>query len=197
MKNDIIDVAYKCAIEDGLDNVSLTKVAQLLYVSRRNIYRFFADKEELMFEVYKRVLGELIDEAAQLNKLNDHLDGYNQSVLAIENMITVFLDNPSKIKYVSQFDALNIKNLELLEEKNEFYLRCAFTYSFLKKGVNDGTISKEINPFRMGCVILESVLGIVVRVYDFDKNMFKNYMDKEMIYDLVDIFGSYLIHKDA
>ncbi len=192
MKEQAIKQAYYYATTQSLESISLVKISNDLNISRRSLYRIFTNKYDLMFEVYKLIIDELLDEAHSLNKSNVEKDGYHQTILAMHNMIDVFLRNGKKLKYITKFDALDIKNSKILKEKNEFYRKCDFTYGFLVQGVADKSISDKIEPYKMSCVILENIIGVVSRFLDVDKPEFTDYMETKDVYSLVDIYAAYL-----
>lgn len=192
MKERVILKAYEYAMTQDLESISLVKISNDLEISRRSLYRIFKDKYELMFEVYKIIIDELLIEAHILNEKNFERDGYHQTLQAMNNMIKVFLERPKKIKYITKFDALNIDDSDLLKEKNDFYRKCDFTYGFLVKGVDDGSVKSSVEPYKMSCVILESIIGLVSRFHDVDKEEYTDYMEKEDIYSIIDVYASYL-----
>ncbi len=192
MREKVIEQAYHCAMSYDIEDVSLVKISSELNISRRSIYRMFTNKNELAFEVYKIVIDELLSEAHDLNKFNKCSDGYNLTLEAMQNMIKVFLNNPKKINYVTKFDAINIIDKNILEDKNDFYRKCDFTYGFLKQGVSDKSIKPTIEPYKMSCIILETILGVVSRFHILDKEEYVDYMCREDIYELVNVFKCYL-----
>lgn len=192
MREKVILKAYEYAVFDDLENVSLVKISDDLDISRRSLYRMFEDKYELMFEVYKLIIDELLIEAHNLNEKNKQIDGFNCTIQAMKNMIYVFLKNPKKIKYITKFDALNIENSSMLTEKNNFYRKCDFTYGALIKGVDDGSVKSTVEPYKMSCVILETIMGVVSRFHDLDKIEYTDYMDSKDIYELIEVFACYL-----
>lgn len=192
MKNRVITKAYECAILNDIEDISLVKISNDLEISRRSLYRMFNDKYELMYEVYKIIIDELLVEAHKLNEENNCNNGYECTIQAMGNMISVFLNNPKKIKYITKFDALNIESTSILKEKNNFYRKCDFTYGALIKGVGDGSINLSVEPYKMSCVILETIMGVVSRFHDLDKEEYTDYMDRKDIYKLIDVFACYL-----
>lgn len=192
MKEEVIKQAYHYATTQSLESISLVKISNDLDISRRGIYRLFTDKYELMYEVYKIIIDELLIEAHALNYVNEEKDGYHHTIQAMHNMIYVFLRNGKKIKYITKFDALDITDSKLLRDKNDFYRKCDFTYGFLKQGVSDGSITSKIEPYKMSCVILENIIGVVSRFLDVDKPEYTDYMEDSDIYSIVDVYAAYL-----
>lgn len=192
MREEVILKAYKYALESDIEGISLVKISNDLNISRRGLYRMFQDKNDLMFEVYKIIIDELLCEAHTLNKDNLITDGYHHTIQAMHNMITVFLNNPSKIKFITKFDALNIDDTKILTSKNNFYRKCDFTYGALIEGVNDGSVTSNIDPYKMSCIILEAIFGVVSRFHDLNKKEYVDYMNEKDIYELINVFGCYL-----
>lgn len=195
MREEVIKLAYDYAIKYDIDEISLVKISNDLNISRRSIYRIFDNKHDLMYEVYKIIVDELLEEAHELNKSNKGDNGLILVREAMSNMIRVFLANPHKIKYITKFDALKIEDEELIEKKSIFYRKCDFTHGYLKIGVEDNSIKTKIDPYKMSCVLLETIIGIVSRYHDIANVGHSQYMDEEDIYSFVDVLSLYLSSK--
>lgn len=192
MKESVIEIGYKYALIGDLNDISFVKIAGELGISRRSIYRMFANKEEFLFEIYKRIIDELLDEAHNLNKLSDLDSGFDKTICAVHNMIRVFLDNTSKLKYITKYDAIPKKSSELLITQSEFYRKCDFTYGFIVEGIGDKTIRNDIDAYKMSCIILEIVIGYVSRYIDLSYEEYSLYLNEEDLYTLANLISCYL-----
>ncbi len=194
MRYDVIKKAYEYAINGNISDITFVKIADDLDVSRRSLYRIFENKNELLFEVYKLVLTDLLENAHCLNykkeqceidllvrehqclTTNDLDCGYSLVENGIKNMISVFMKNPNKLKYIIMYDSIPNKSKNLLELQNDFYRKCDFTYNFILIGKKDGSISSKVDAYKLSCIILETVLGFMSRYIDLSNKEFSSYL---------------------
>lgn len=208
MRNKAIDIAYQYAINGNIGDITLVKLADDLSVSRRSLYRVFTGKNDLLFEVYKRMVKELLNDAHCLNynsecelksnddksclTTNDLSCGYSLVENGIKNMINVFIMNPNKIKYITMYDSIPNKPDELLIEQNDFYRKCDFTYKFLLVGIKDGSIRSDLDAYKTSCIILETVIGFMARYIDLSNENFSSYMGPEDLCMFISMIMNYI-----
>ncbi len=199
MKNSVVNKAYEYAIDGNISDITFVKISQDLNVSRRSLYRVFTNKTELLFEVYKRIVNELLEMAHCLNGINnsnkcdlieesllhsclanqDLSSGYDLVGNGVRNMINVFISNPSMLKYITMYDAIPNKSEKLLRLQNEFYRKCNFTYNFILEGKKDGSITCDVDAYKLSCIILETVIGFMARYIDLSNESFSSYLKSE------------------
>ncbi len=175
----VIELAYSHAVNGDIENISFVKLADELETSRRGLYRTFENKHDLLFEVYKRVLDSLIEEVHTTNNLEGCVTGYDKTIAVIENMVKVFVSNPNKVQYIVKYDAIADKSTKLLQIQNEYYKEKNFTQSYLKLGVEDGSVNITIDSYRTSCVILESIIGFTSRYLELAHREFSYYLDQK------------------
>ncbi|MFG1699543.1 TetR family transcriptional regulator [Nonomuraea sp. NPDC049309] len=88
-RNAIITAAYELFGERGFDDVTVTEIAERAEVGRTTFFRYFGDKQEVVFADDERTLATLIDaltrEAAKRRPIGDSL----ATALAVVKTATV------------------------------------------------------------------------------------------------------------
>ncbi|HET8842133.1 MAG TPA: helix-turn-helix domain-containing protein, partial [Ktedonobacteraceae bacterium] len=62
----ILDAAQQLFFERGITSVHVAEIAMQAQVSQVTIYHYFGNKQELAFEVIKRLMNRAMDDAEQL-----------------------------------------------------------------------------------------------------------------------------------
>jgi AcrR family transcriptional regulator len=86
----ILDAAMKLFVEEGVDNVSIRKIADLIEYSPTTVYLYFKDKDEIFYSLHD--IG-----FQKLQELNHNLDTIKNPLLRLhkmgENYLNFGLDN--------------------------------------------------------------------------------------------------------
>ncbi len=210
MRYEVIKKAYEYAVNGNIVDITFVKLADDLNVSRRSLYRVFENKNELLFEVYKLIISDLLEHAHCLNYKGNDCEyslsneevqclanrdlnsGYFLVENGVKNMISVFLNNPNKLKYITTYDSIPNKSTHLLKLQNEFYRKCDFTYNFIIIGQKDGSIKSKEDPYKLSCIILETVLGFMSRYIDLSNNEFSSYLQSKDFCLFISMIMNYL-----
>ena len=70
IRQKILDEAYHIALHQGIDQLSMRTIATAVKSSPANLYEYFACKEEIVYELYRKLLFDL---AQHLNLLDKQL----------------------------------------------------------------------------------------------------------------------------
>ncbi|GEM_PF-1431732 len=81
----ILTEAYKIAVDQGLEQLSMRSIAAAVKSSPANLYEYFANKDEIVYELYTKVMSEL---AAHLYAVNRQLP----QVEYLEQIGTAYLE---------------------------------------------------------------------------------------------------------
>jgi AcrR family transcriptional regulator len=86
----IMDAAMKLFVEEGVDNVSIRKIADLIEYSPTTVYLYFKDKDEIFYSLHDIGFGKL-------QELNRNLDAIANPLLRLykmgENYLNFGMDN--------------------------------------------------------------------------------------------------------
>lgn len=70
IRQKILDEAYQIVQHQGIDQLSMRTIASAVKSSPANLYEYFACKEEIVYELYSKLLADL---AQHLNLIDKHL----------------------------------------------------------------------------------------------------------------------------
>ena len=87
----ILDASMKLFVEEGFDNVSIRKIADLIEYSPTTVYLYFKDKDEIFFSLHDIGFQKMLE-------LNRNLDNIENPLLRLhkmgENYINFGMENP-------------------------------------------------------------------------------------------------------
>jgi len=171
----IIDNAFNLFSEEGIDSISLARIADESSITIRNLYRYYASKESLITDVAYHNIS--IFNSMNKIKLDNKLSGFEQLRDVLDKQVENKLlskDNNKIISFISYFDVYMTKsNIEHEAIKNyiEVYspiLRENLVANFrqaLINGVEDNTLNIEMN--EVDCYVLyifHSLISLVSRM---------------------------------
>jgi len=79
IKKSILDASMKLFVEEGFENVSIRRIAELIEYSPTTVYLYFKDKDEIFFNLHD--IG-----FQKLNELNHNLEGVDNPLLRLYKM---------------------------------------------------------------------------------------------------------------
>lgn len=102
-KQNVLDVALKLFLENGLSRVTIPEIMKEAKVSKTTIYRYFESFDEIAFEVEKMMMGKIFSSLTDvLNKGNDDIEQLACDVQL--TLIDYFYENSDAYKYTGMFD---------------------------------------------------------------------------------------------
>ena len=101
-KNHILDVAEKLFLEQGIENTSISQIAEQAGVTRITVYRYFGNRDEIAVEIHARMFEKiniLLPEEAQ----NPSLESQRQRA---QTLIRNFSQVRDAFRYIGMFDKI-------------------------------------------------------------------------------------------
>jgi AcrR family transcriptional regulator len=160
VKDRIIESAGVLFTENGIKGITMDDLAQHLGMSKRTIYEYFQDKNELVnecilhFEHLRDKKTKEIFETSE-NMFEALLKLYQQSLINMQNINKNFFYDIKKY-----FPEINKRHLQRKEEKVKK------TAQFFKEGIELGLIRKDLN------VEVLSALAEEINLFLFDSDSF-------------------------
>jgi AcrR family transcriptional regulator len=146
-KNKILNSARTLFIEKGMNETTMQDVAVLSGLSRRTVYRFFAEKETLAYEVatiarqyiYKRDISIVLRGRDGFdifkNYIEDRIEDHKgKDVIVSARLLT---------EYYNAFSLHNFKNERIKDISNQYK---KFIAGLIRKGLDDESISSTNDP---------------------------------------------------
>lgn len=128
----ILDAAEEFYSKKPMTEVSLSDIAEAVFVSRKTIYNYFRNKDDVFFAIGNRVFKNLNESITEI--LTTELSGKEQILLLCEKTFKDGEDNPIVLKITREFYA-RIKNMNLSAED---------IYSDLAKQLGPSTLNSLI-----------------------------------------------------
>lgn len=107
-----LDAAKEIIMNEGSENVTVRKVADLAGYSYATLYHYFTDLNELMWEVRKDMINELVDSLGR--KMPNTKDGIESFKEGFRVYISYYFENPNVFRFF-YFYCINKPN-KLTEE---------------------------------------------------------------------------------
>ena len=156
----ILKSAEKVFSEKGFLNSTISDVAQETGVSDTTIYEYFSSKEELLFSIPREGI------KSGMEMLDSHLNyisgASNQLRAIIYHLCKVYKENPYFASVTLMTLKTNKKFMEtdIYKDLIEYY---KIIINVIKKGIQDGELKSDINPYLVRSVIIGSIEFIVIR----------------------------------
>lgn len=98
----ILDTAEKLFLEKGLENVTLSEIAAQAGITRVSLYRYFADRDPIAFEIAARMLQKISQAAGQMTPPAKHLSERDLMLAMIDH----FDELRDAYRYLGMFNHL-------------------------------------------------------------------------------------------
>lgn len=162
----IIKAAKKLFYKKGLENTTMDEIADAAELSKGTLYIYFQSKEVLALSIIKEtsdILNKLIRKAAHTNKCG--IEG----IIDITEAITDFYKKKRKefhfLRYIDTITAsLGSENQVLVEWKKGIEEQIAMVLQVVVKGIEDGSIRKDIDPEKAAFIYSNMVLSFLIRL---------------------------------
>lgn len=182
-RNKILNEATAMFLREGFLKTNLDTLSQMIFVSKRTIYKIFGSKKGLYRECIKRIINSV-----------EHEDEINirKNEKSINN-IREFMESHSTGELMLMEQALNDLNKyfpDIYEEclKSSEQKRMARLVEQIKEGQQNGDILSSINPEIVAVIIQEMIKN---RITPINRNYGSNdsvYLRSEIFTELMRIF---------
>lgn len=182
-RNKILNEATAMFLREGFLKTNLDTLSQMLFVSKRTIYKIFGSKKGLYRECIKRIINS-VEHEDEINIRKDE-----KSI----NNIREFMESHSTGELMLMEQALNDLNKyfpDIYEEclKSSEQKRMARLVEQIKEGQQNGDILSSINPEIVAVIIQEMIKN---RITPINRNYGSNdsvYLRSEIFTELMRIF---------
>jgi AcrR family transcriptional regulator len=150
-RRQIVDAAKACISEEGVDRLTLRKVAERARVSHATIAYYFHTRKELIDSAFLQISEEFMGTLRQRELLYGPED--------LEELVTTFLDaDNSNARFVVQMIDAGLRDLELRGTHDEFvaYGRDRIEKS-IRVGMEMGHYRADLDP-RLAAALMHTIL---------------------------------------
>lgn len=141
-KNQLIEAGFRLFSQNGIETVSLQKVADAANVSPATMYKYFLTKEKLLIAISAKVWDEVWQEALGDPGTNhfEHFTAYQGIEFYADRMIALYKNRPEVLRFSGEYTVA----------------LCLIAILTRQAQVQGCTVS--------GCILLCSLLQIHIRV---------------------------------
>lgn len=167
-REDILKAAKQLFLKYNFANVNIKDVCELAGISRVTFYKHFKSIDELIFQVQMDILSNM----EQLLRSADSLEHTGKE--RIEHILYAWLafarNHREEMKFIIFFDLYYeayASNEELKLNYEKFINRNGrkdFLEAALSKGIEDGSLKKDLNTTKTGYYIFQVVMGVLQRM---------------------------------
>ena len=162
----ILEGALELLTKYGVRSVSMDDVARHVSMSKKTLYQYFKDKDELVYLATKAHLDHEMEEYSEVEK--NALNSIDELVQINKCMRKDFRDiNPSLLFDLQKFhpkawnEFLSFKDCKIKSQ----------IINTLKRGINEGFFRKEIDPEVVATMRVEMVqLAFNTQIFSFNKH---------------------------
>ena len=192
-RNAIIDAAEKVFFSKGFELATMEEVAEQAELSKGTLYLYFKNKEELQLAISIRGL-------IQLRKIfEESIDPGKstwENLLAIGRGYVKFSRKyPDYLNSMLYMDAKHVDHALVEASFQDNIDPMEFFVKFIEKGIDDGSIRKDLNPKVLAHLLWSSTTGVLRLINKFRCiHGFEEYSEEELLETHLEII-THGIHK--
>jgi len=177
IKEEIFNTAKEIVSKQGIENLSIRKIAKNIGYSPGNIYQYYQNKEAIVEDILKEGYIKLIESISIEPEKN--LNMLDLIKFKFENYAKAALDIPEIYREIMINSSDNILKYTGIFKNKKKQKRIQQLELYLDKAVENKEI-KDINTQEVSLILWSSIVGIILRSI-IEKNK-----DKEIVLDMIE-----------
>ena len=154
----ILESAEKLFIRDGIDNVSIGAIAETARISRKTLYQYFSNKQEIAWAIMQNLTDERTSNFVQ-PKIPEG-NGYQRVEFFMLHMVNLLETNPEHFRFISEFNTLYARDGDPGHMRQLAARGSNFLIQMIRQGIKDGSISPDVDPALLSATMLNLVSGM-------------------------------------
>lgn len=150
-KNQLIEAGFRLFSQNGIETVSLQKVADAANVSPATMYKYFLTKEKLLIAISAKVWDEVWQEALGDPGTNhfEHFTAYQGIEFYADRMIALYKNRPEVLRFSSEYKTYmnrrgNMEDKQLREHLDVLKPMQLLFHGMYERAKVDGSIRTDI-----------------------------------------------------
>ncbi len=193
MREKILDAFITCKLEVNGANVSHVQVASRAGISERTLNRYFPDKDMLNFFAAVRYMRQITEAFSELFCSADLSDknGLERLIYFLRLEVNSHEQNIARAKVFVRAYTIALRTAltnNLLVSDYDEKIRETVT-ACIAAGIDDGSIRRELDPYKCYILITSNYLGMMQRLVYCDSVVFE---DKERKDEFFSSFNNYI-----
>ncbi len=163
--NRILDAAETCFFSEGLLLSSIDGIAKEAGLTRKTVYQYFQNKEELVQAVLSRFDQERKTELEQESVGPEkYKSGYALLLAHVLSTIHMYERHPQHLRLIAEFETLISRRKDCPGQSIQQYRSALQQFSFLiRLGIQDGSIRADVVPETAAEEIMNLMAGMTNR----------------------------------
>ena len=163
----------------GIRSITMDEIATTLGISKKTIYQFFTDKDDLVFAVVEQEIGKNEDECLQFR--NEATDAIHEIFLAVEDLEELLAyTNPLMLYDLEKYHPRAFQKIK--QYKYQFLYDA--TTENLRRGIEEGLYRKDIQKD----IVAKSRVESAFLVFNIDLFPHSRYSMSEVNFELALLF---------
>ena len=163
----------------GIRSITMDEIATWLGISKKTIYQFFTDKDDLVFAVVEQEIGKNEDECLQFR--NEATDAIHEIFLAVEDLEELLAyTNPLMLYDLEKYHPRAFQKIK--QYKYQFLYDA--TTENLRRGIEEGLYRKDIQKD----IVAKSRVESAFLVFNIDLFPHSRYSMSEVNFELALLF---------
>jgi AcrR family transcriptional regulator len=178
-----LEATKEVIINEGVENITVRKVADVAGYSYATIYNYFEDLNELLWDVRSLIIKDIVEYMFQ--KINEPLYDINGIKRLFRTYIAYYFEKPNVFKFF-YFHQLRKPNRKLDNTEPELSFEAAWKETF-KGFIMNGTL-KEKDIEVISKIFIYSMHGMIAISFSYDESL-----TEEKVYKDLDQMIDYLL----
>ena len=167
-KNQLIEAGFRLFSQNGIETVSLQKVADAANVSPATMYKYFLTKEKLLIAISAKVWDEVWQEALGDPGTNhfEHFTAYQGIEFYADRMIALYKNRPEVLRFSGEYKTYmnrrgNMEDKQLREHLDVLKPMQLLFHGMYERAKVDGSIRTDIPEEEM---FITSSIALIQRI---------------------------------
>lgn len=169
----ILDAAEDLFIRYGIDRISMGKIADATRISRKTIYEYFANKQEIAWAIFQKFSQGAATEATHM--ISPNLNGYQN----IENFLfqvgKLLETSPEHMRFIVEFNTLYAREGNASRVQQLHASQSRQINELILMGIKDGSLRNDLDPKLEGAAILNLLAALNSRFSLLDAQIAEEY----------------------
>lgn len=167
----ILETAERLFMENEIKDISMAQIAKECCITRATLYRYFENKDAIVWEIYIS-FNKITAEKAQQMQRKKRLSAYERIAMHLRGMLDIFIEMPEFYKFFFHFSKEYLNNQmypdtiytrELFETTG---VTSGSTVAYMIENFDDGSIREGLDPKTTGVSIAYGAFGLIQVIYN-------------------------------
>jgi AcrR family transcriptional regulator len=154
----ILEAAEKLFIRDGIDNVSISAIAAASRLSRKTLYEYYSNKQEIAWAIMQYMSDEKTSDLEQPRIPEGN--GFQRIEYFMLHMVNLLEAHPEHFRFISEFNNLYAREGNPDRVRQIYAGRGEPLIQMIQQGISDGSICPDVDPGSLSAAIFNLVSGM-------------------------------------